>query len=69
MAKLWTAWKATEINLLRELYPHLSGRDLSSAFPRHTLVAIRKRAEAEGLTLKKRDWTAICAAHKPMVVS
>jgi hypothetical protein len=42
-------WSGKELNRLRVLFPHATDRELETAFPGHTLRAIKSRAYSLGV--------------------
>lgn len=58
-------WTSFEIRRLRESFADLNDLEIASLIPRHSLMAIQSMAKRLNIRRKKRDWKAICAAHKP----
>jgi hypothetical protein len=60
-------WTPAELKRLRECYPIMTLEKLGEELPRHSASSIVNRVKR--LKLRKgRDWKAICANHKPVVL-
>jgi hypothetical protein len=62
-------WTTDELRRLKECYSVMSHDELVKEFPNRTSGAIRVAANKLGVRSNiRRDWIAICNAHKPRII-
>lgn len=60
----YARWTNHKLAWLRECYPVMTRAELAVEFSPHPIGSIMRMAQV--MNLRKRDWKAICAAHKPV---